>query len=103
MVLNRKEKELNTMTLREIFFILKDISIPLDGILRYRSNLYFDCYTISININKRFDNIFIDSAKTIATQITLLIELYQAIAEKAQTHGQSVSSEIVSFLKILIF
>jgi hypothetical protein len=39
-----------------------------------------------------------DSAKTIATQITLPIELYQAIAEKAQTHGQSVSSEIISLL-----
>jgi hypothetical protein len=43
-----------------------------------------------------------DSTKTIATQITLPIELYQAIAEEAQTHGQSVSSEIVSLLTPLL-
>jgi hypothetical protein len=80
MVLNCKEKELNTMTLREIFFILKDIWIPLDETLRYRSNLYFDCYTISININKHSDNKYMDSTKKIATQITLPIELDRAIA-----------------------
>jgi hypothetical protein len=37
-----------------------------------------------------------DAAQTINTQITLPIELYQAIAKLAQTNGQSVSGEIVS-------
>jgi hypothetical protein len=43
-----------------------------------------------------------DAARTIDTQITLPIELYQAIAEKAQAHGQSVSGEIVSLLTPLL-
>jgi hypothetical protein len=43
-----------------------------------------------------------DAARTIDTQITLPIELYQAIAEKAQAHGQSVSGEIISLLTPLL-
>jgi Arc-like DNA binding domain len=38
------------------------------------------------------------NAAEISTQITLPIELYQAIAQRAQVHGQSVSSEIVTLL-----
>jgi hypothetical protein len=43
-----------------------------------------------------------DATRTIDTQITLPIELYQAIAEKAQAHGQSLSGEIVSLLTPLL-
>jgi hypothetical protein len=43
-----------------------------------------------------------DAAQTIDTQITLPIELYQAIAKLAQTNGQSVSGEIVSLLTPLL-
>ncbi|WP_225931719.1 Arc family DNA-binding protein [Leptolyngbya sp. 7M] len=39
-----------------------------------------------------------NTAETINTQIALPIELYQAIAQRAQIHGQSVSSEIVALL-----
>ncbi|MBF2049097.1 MAG: Arc family DNA-binding protein [Leptolyngbya sp. IPPAS B-1204] len=39
-----------------------------------------------------------NTAETIDTQIALPIELYQAIAQRAQVHGQSVSSEIVALL-----
>lgn len=39
-----------------------------------------------------------NAAEIINTQITLPIELYQAIAQRAQVHGQSVSSEIVALL-----
>ena len=38
------------------------------------------------------------NAAEISTQITLPIELYQAIAQQAQVHGQSVNSEIVTLL-----
>ena len=40
----------------------------------------------------------IDAAKTIDTQVTLPVELYQAIAQRAQTHGHSVSGETVALL-----
>lgn len=43
-----------------------------------------------------------DASQTINTQITLPIGLYQAIAQLAQTHGQSVSSEIISLLTPLL-
>jgi hypothetical protein len=39
-----------------------------------------------------------NTAETVNTQIALPIELYQAIAQRAQIHGQSVSSEIVALL-----
>ncbi|QZZ22005.1 Arc family DNA-binding protein [Leptothermofonsia sichuanensis E412] len=34
-----------------------------------------------------------NTAETMSTQITLPIELYQAIAQRAQIHGKSVNSE----------
>ena len=39
-----------------------------------------------------------DATKTIDTQITLPIELYQAIVQRAGVYGHSVSGEIVSLL-----
>jgi hypothetical protein len=39
-----------------------------------------------------------DAARTIDTQVTLPMELYQAIAQRAQIHGHSVSGEIVALL-----
>lgn len=39
-----------------------------------------------------------DAAKTIDTQVTLPLELYQAIVQQAQAHGHSVSNEIVALL-----
>jgi plasmid stability protein len=41
-------------------------------------------------------------AETISTQITLPIDLYQTIAQRAQVHGQSVSHEIVALLTALL-
>jgi hypothetical protein len=57
---------------------------------------------LNYNFSKRLDDKFMDAARTIDTQITLPIELYQAIAEKAQADGQSVSGEIVSLLTPLL-
>ncbi|MHC5673698.1 hypothetical protein [Nostoc sp.] len=39
-----------------------------------------------------------DVTKTIATQVALPIDLYQAIVQQAQAHGHSVSTEIVALL-----
>ncbi len=43
-----------------------------------------------------------DTSQTIDTQVTLPIELYQAIAQQAQTHGHSLSKEIVALLTPLL-
>jgi hypothetical protein len=43
-----------------------------------------------------------DSTETISTRVTLPIELYQAIAQRAQGHGKSVNSEIVALLISLL-
>lgn len=43
-----------------------------------------------------------DAAKTIDTQVTLPMELYQALIQQAQAHGQSVSGEIVALLTPLL-
>jgi hypothetical protein len=43
-----------------------------------------------------------DAAKTIDTQVVLPIELYQAIAQQAQAHKNSVSGEIVALLTSLM-
>lgn len=43
-----------------------------------------------------------NAAETVDTQVTLPIALYQAIAQRAQVHGQSVSSEIVTLLISLL-
>ena len=43
-----------------------------------------------------------DSTETISTQVTLPIELYQAITQRAQGHGKSVNSEIVALLISLL-
>ena len=43
-----------------------------------------------------------DATETINTQVALLIELYQAIAQRAQVHGKSVNGEIVALLLSLI-
>ena len=43
-----------------------------------------------------------DVFQTIDAQVTLPIELYQAIAQQAQTHGHSVSREIVTLLTPLL-
>ncbi len=39
-----------------------------------------------------------DFSKTIDTQITLPIDLYQVLSQNALAHGHSVSSEIVALL-----
>lgn len=39
-----------------------------------------------------------DATKTIDTQVTLPIELYQTIVQRAGVYGHSVSDEIVSLL-----
>lgn len=39
-----------------------------------------------------------DATKTIDTQVTLPIELYQSIVRRAEVSGHSVSDEIVSLL-----
>jgi hypothetical protein len=43
-----------------------------------------------------------DAIDTINTQVTLPIQLYQAIAQRAQVQGKSVSSEIVALLASLL-
>lgn len=53
-------------------------------------------------MNNRFHGNSMDAAKTIDTQITLPMELYQAIVQQAQEHGQSVSGEIVALLTSLL-
>lgn len=40
--------------------------------------------------------------QTINTQVKLPINLYQAISQQAEAHGQSVNNEIVSLLSYLI-
>jgi hypothetical protein len=42
------------------------------------------------------------ATKAIETQVTLPIELYQAIAQQAQAHGHSISGEIVALLTPLL-
>lgn len=44
----------------------------------------------------------VNTAETVDTQVTLPIELYQAIAQRAEIHGQSVNSEIVALLISLL-
>lgn len=39
-----------------------------------------------------------DATKTINTQITLPVKLYQLLAEQAQTHGNSISDEVTALL-----
>ncbi len=39
-----------------------------------------------------------DTTQTISTQVTLPIEVYQAIAQRAQVHGNSIDSEIATLL-----
>ena len=43
-----------------------------------------------------------DGTETIDTQVTMPMELYQAILQQAQVHGQSVSGEIVALLTPLL-
>ncbi|BAY24076.1 hypothetical protein NIES2100_38690 [Calothrix sp. NIES-2100] len=43
-----------------------------------------------------------DVPETISTQVTLPLDLYQAIAQRAQGHGNSVNSEIVALLISLL-
>lgn len=43
-----------------------------------------------------------DTTQTISTQITLPIEVYQAIAQRAQVHGNSIDSEIATLLISLL-
>ncbi|BAS57669.1 MULTISPECIES: Arc family DNA-binding protein [Leptolyngbya] len=43
-----------------------------------------------------------NASDTISTEVTLPINLYQAIAHRAQGQGKSVNSEIVSLLASLI-
>jgi hypothetical protein len=43
-----------------------------------------------------------NAAETINTQVTLPIDLYQAIAQRAQVHGKSFNSEIVTLLLSLL-
>jgi hypothetical protein len=53
---------------------------------------------LSHNKSERFHGNSMDAAKTIDTQVTLPIELYQMLVQQAQAHGHSVSSEIVALL-----
>lgn len=43
-----------------------------------------------------------DVTKTIDTQVTLPVELYQLLAEQAQAHGNSISSEVTALLTPLL-
>ena len=43
-----------------------------------------------------------DGSRNIDAQVTLPMELYQAIAQRAQVHGHSVSREIVALLTPLL-
>ena len=43
-----------------------------------------------------------DATKAIDTQVTLPVELYQALALQAQVHGHSISGEIVALLTPLL-
>jgi len=43
-----------------------------------------------------------DITKTIDAQVTLPMDLYQAIAQQAQAHGHSVSNEIVALLASML-
>lgn len=43
-----------------------------------------------------------DAAKTVDTQVTLPVELYQVLVQQARVHGQSVSGEIVTLLTPLL-
>ncbi|MCC5640218.1 hypothetical protein LC593_31175 [Nostoc sp. CHAB 5844] len=43
-----------------------------------------------------------NGSRDIDTQVTLPMELYQAIAQRAQAHGHSVSREIVTLLTPLL-
>lgn len=43
-----------------------------------------------------------NNTKTINTQIKLPIDLYQAISQQAEVHGQSINNEIVSLLSSLV-
>jgi hypothetical protein len=43
-----------------------------------------------------------EAAKAIDTQITLPIELYQAVVQQAKLHGHSVSVEITTLLTPLL-
>lgn len=61
------------------------------------------CHPIlSHTVNSSSHCDFMDVAETISTQVTLPIELYQAIAQRAQAHGKSVNSEIVTLLISLL-
>lgn len=39
-----------------------------------------------------------DAIKKINAQVSLLVDLYQALAQQAQAHGHSISNEIVALL-----
>ncbi|NJL36751.1 MAG: Arc family DNA-binding protein [Leptolyngbyaceae cyanobacterium SM1_4_3] len=43
-----------------------------------------------------------NAAEAISTQITLPIELHQAISQRAKAHGQSINGEIVALLSLLV-
>jgi len=43
-----------------------------------------------------------NASETIGTQLTLPIELHQVISQRAQAHGQSINSEIVALLSLLV-
>ncbi len=45
---------------------------------------------------------FMDGSRNIDAQVTLPMELYQAIAQRAEAHGHSVSREIVTLLTPLL-
>ncbi|MCY7321050.1 MAG: Arc family DNA-binding protein [Phormidesmis sp. CAN_BIN36] len=57
---------------------------------------------LSHNANNGSHCAFMKTTETISTQVTLPIELYQAIAQRAQAHGKSVDSEIVALLLSLL-
>jgi hypothetical protein len=46
--------------------------------------------------------VFMDTTQTISTQITLPIEVYQAIVQQARVHGNSIDSEIAALLISLV-
>lgn len=43
-----------------------------------------------------------DATKTIDAQVTLPIDLYQALAQQAQAHGNSISNEILALLATML-
>jgi len=59
-------------------------------------------HDLSHNVENRSHRGFMDTTQTISTQVILPIEVYQAIAQRAQVHGNSVNHEIVTLLISLL-